>query len=152
MDFVLPERLDANYVAASGEKKRPVMLHRAILGSLERFIGILIEEYAGRFPLWLAPVQVAIATITSDLNDYALEVQKALIDNGVRTDFNISPDKINYKIREFSNQKIPMIAVIGKQEQENKQVAIRRLGTTDQEVLSVEQLIAVVKEENEKYL
>ncbi|AFC72066.1 threonyl-tRNA synthetase [Rickettsia rhipicephali str. 3-7-female6-CWPP] len=152
MDFVLPERLDASYVAASGEKKRPVMLHRAILGSLERFIGILIEEYAGRFPLWLAPVQVAIATITSDLNDYALEVQKALIDNGVRTGFNISPDKINYKIREFSNQKIPMIAVIGKQEQENKQVAIRRLGTTDQEVLSVEQLIAVVKEENEKYL
>ncbi|MFV9890912.1 MAG: threonine--tRNA ligase [Rickettsia conorii subsp. raoultii] len=152
MDFVLLERLDASYVAASGEKKRPVMLHRAILGSLERFIGILIEEYAGRFPLWLAPVQVAIATITSDLNDYALEVQKALIDNGVRTDFNISPDKINYKIREFSNQKIPMIAVIGKQEQENKQVAIRRLGTTDQEVLSVEQLIAVVKEENEKYL
>ncbi|ACP53226.1 Threonyl-tRNA synthetase [Rickettsia africae ESF-5] len=152
MDFVLPERLDASYVAASGEKKRPVMLHRAILGSLERFIGILIEEYAGRFPLWLAPVQVAIATITSDLNDYALEVQKALIDNGIRTDFNISPDKINYKIREFSNQKIPMIAVIGKQEQENKQVAIRRLGTTDQEVLSVEQLIAVVKEENEKYL
>ncbi|MFA1689188.1 threonine--tRNA ligase [Candidatus Rickettsia barbariae] len=152
MDFVLPERLDASYVAASGEKKRPVMLHRAILGSLERFIGILIEEYVGRFPLWLAPVQVAIATITSDLNDYALEVQKALIDNGVRTDFNISPDKINYKIREFSNQKIPMIAVIGKQEQANKQVAIRRLGTTDQEVLSVEQLIAVVKEENEKYL
>ncbi|WP_017443256.1 threonine--tRNA ligase [Rickettsia gravesii] len=152
MDFVLPERLDASYVAASGEKKRPVMLHRAILGSLERFIGILIEEYAGRFPLWLAPVQVAIATITSDLNYYALEVQKALIDNGVRTDFNISPDKINYKIREFSNQKIPMIAVIGKQEQENKQVAIRRLGTTDQEVLSVEQLIAVVKGENEKYL
>ncbi|HJD54259.1 MAG TPA: threonine--tRNA ligase [Rickettsia endosymbiont of Proechinophthirus fluctus] len=152
MDFVLPERLDASYVAASGEKKRPVMLHRAILGSLERFIGILIEEYAGRFPLWLAPVQVAIATITSDLNDYALEVRKALIDNGVRTDFNISPDKIHYKIREFSNQKIPMIAVIGKQEQENKQVAIRRLGTTDQEVLSVEQLIAVVKEENEKYL
>ncbi|HJD58758.1 MAG TPA: threonine--tRNA ligase [Rickettsia endosymbiont of Ceroptres masudai] len=152
MDFVLPERLDASYIAASGEKKRPVMLHRAILGSLERFIGILIEEYAGRFPLWLAPIQVAIATITSDLNDYALEVQKALIDNGVRTDINISPDKINYKIREFSNQKIPMIAVIGKQEKENKQVTIRRLGTTEQEVLSIEQLIALVKKENEKYL
>lgn len=152
MDFVLPERLDASYIAASGEKKRPVMLHRAILGSLERFIGILIEEYAGRFPLWLAPIQVAIATITSDLNDYALEVQKALIDNGVRTDINISPDKINYKIREFSNQKIPMIAVIGKQEKENKQVMIRRLGTTEQEVLSIEQLIALVKKENEKYL
>ncbi|CAN7945104.1 threonine--tRNA ligase [Rickettsia endosymbiont of Ixodes pacificus] len=152
MDFVLPERLDASYIAASGEKKRPVMLHRAILGSLERFIGILIEEYAGRFPLWIAPIQVAVATITSDLNDYALEVQKALIDNGVRTDINISPDKINYKIREFSNQKIPMIAVIGKQEKENKQVTIRRLGTTEQEVLSIEQLIALVKEENSRYL
>lgn len=152
MDFVLPERLDASYVAASGEKKRPVMLHRAILGSLERFIGILIEEYAGRFPLWLAPVQVAIATITSDLNDYALEVQKALIESGVRVDINISPDKINYKIREFSNQKIPIIAVIGKQEKENKQVTIRKLGTTEQEVLSVEQLIALVKEENIKYI
>ncbi|QQV74762.1 Threonine--tRNA ligase [Rickettsia tillamookensis] len=152
MDFVLPERLDASYIAASGEKKRPVMLHRAILGSLERFIGILIEEYAGRFPIWLAPIQVAIATITSDLNDYALEVQKALIDNGVRTDINISPDKINYKIREFSNQKIPMIAVIGKQEQENKQVTIRRLGTTEQEVLSIEKLVQLVKEENAKYL
>lgn len=128
------------------------MLHRAILGSLERFIGILIEEYAGRFPLWLAPVQVAIATITSDLNDYALEVQKALIESGVRVDINISPDKINYKIREFSNQKVPMIAVIGKQEKENKQVTIRKLGATEQEVLSVEQLIALVKEENEKYL
>ncbi|WP_218460032.1 threonine--tRNA ligase [Rickettsia sp. TH2014] len=152
MDFVLPERLDASYIAASGEKKRPVMLHRAILGSLERFIGILIEEYAGRFPIWLAPIQVAIATITSDLNDYALEVQKALIDNGVRTDINISPDKINYKIHEFSNQKIPIIAVIGKQEKENKQVTIRRLGTTEQEVLSIEQLIALIKKENEKYL
>lgn len=152
IDFVLPERLDASYVAASGEKKRPVMLHRAILGSLERFIGILIEEYAGRFPLWLAPVQVAIATITSDLNDYALEVQKALIESGVRVDINISPDKINYKIREFSNQKVPMIAVIGKQEKENKQITIRRLGTTEQEVLSIEQLIELVKEENSKYI
>lgn len=152
MDFVLPERLDASYVAASGEKKRPVMLHRAILGSLERFIGILIEEYVGRFPLWLAPVQVAIATITSDLNDYALEVQKALIESGVRVDINISPDKINYKIREFSNQKVPMIAVIGKQEKENKQVTIRRLGTTEQEVLSIEQLIEYIREENSKYI
>ncbi|MCZ6896186.1 MAG: His/Gly/Thr/Pro-type tRNA ligase C-terminal domain-containing protein, partial [Rickettsia endosymbiont of Ixodes ricinus] len=96
--------------------------------------------------------QVAVATITSYINDYALEVQKALVDNGVRTDINISPDKINYKIREFSNQKIPMIAVIGKQEQENKQVTIRRLGTTDQEVLSIEQLITLIKEENSRCL
>ncbi|MFY9590090.1 threonine--tRNA ligase [Rickettsia endosymbiont of Halotydeus destructor] len=152
VDFVLPERLDANYIAASGEKKRPVMLHRAILGSLERFIGILIEEYAGRFPLWLAPIQVAIATITSDLNDYALKVQKALIENGVRTDINISPDKINYKIREFSNQKVPLIAVLGKQEMENNTITIRRLGVEAQEVLTIEQLVQLVKDENTKYL
>nr|WP_253307800.1 threonine--tRNA ligase [Rickettsia endosymbiont of Ceutorhynchus assimilis] len=152
VDFVMPERLDANYIAASGEKKRPVMLHRAIIGTFERFIGILIEEYAGRFPLWLAPVQVAIATITSDLNDYALEVQKTLINRNIRADINISPDKINYKIREFSNQKVPLIAVIGKQEMENNTVTIRKLGVEAQEVLTIEQLVQLVKEENGKYL
>ncbi|WP_341793970.1 MULTISPECIES: threonine--tRNA ligase [unclassified Rickettsia] len=152
VDFVMPERLDANYIAASGEKKRPVMLHRAIIGTFERFIGILIEEYAGRFPLWLAPVQVAIATITSDLNDYALEVQKTLINRNIRADINISPDKINYKIREFSNQKVPLIAVIGKQEMENNTVTIRKLGVEAQEVLTIEQLVQLVKEENAKYL
>ncbi|WP_342270270.1 threonine--tRNA ligase [Rickettsia endosymbiont of Orchestes rusci] len=152
VDFVMPERLDANYIAASGEKKRPVMLHRAIIGTFERFIGILIEEYAGRFPLWLAPVQVAIATITSDLNDYALEVQKTLINRNIRADINISPDKINYKIREFSNQKVPLIAVIGKQEMENNTVTIRKLGIEAQEVLTIEQLVQLVKEENAKYL
>ncbi|MCC8369217.1 MAG: threonine--tRNA ligase [Rickettsia endosymbiont of Oxypoda opaca] len=152
VDFVMPERLDANYIAASGEKKRPVMLHRAVIGTFERFIGILIEEYAGRFPLWLAPVQVAIATITSDLNDYALEVQKTLINNNIRADINISPDKINYKIREFSNQKVPLIAVIGKQEMENNTVTIRKLGVEAQEILTIEQLVQLVKEENAKYL
>lgn len=152
VDFVMPERLDANYIAASGEKKRPVMLHRAVIGTFERFIGILIEEYAGRFPLWLAPVQVAIATITSDLNDYAVEVQKTLINNNIRVDINISPDKINYKIREFSNQKVPLIAVIGKQEMENNTVTIRKLGVEAQEVLTVEQLVQLIKEDNIKYL
>ncbi|MCC8417661.1 MAG: threonine--tRNA ligase [Rickettsia endosymbiont of Bryobia graminum] len=146
VDFVLPERLDANYIAASGEKKRPVMLHRAILGSFERFIGILIEEYAGRFPLWLAPVQVAITTITSDLNDYALEVNKLLINEGIRTDINISSEKINAKIRDFSNQKVPIIAVIGKQEVTNNTVTIRQLGSEEQKVISIPELIKLIKE------
>lgn len=153
VDFVLPERLEANYVATGGEKRRPVMLHRAIIGTFERFIGILIEEYAGRFPLWLAPVQVAIATITSDLNDYACKINDDLINAGVRTELDISPEKINYKIRNFSNYKIPIIAVVGKQEAANNTVTLRRLGSSDfQEVLSVQELISLVQAENEKYL
>jgi threonyl-tRNA synthetase len=152
MDFVLPERLDANYISANGQKTRPVMLHRAILGSLERFIGILIEEYAGKFPVWLAPTQVAIVTITSDLSDHALKVQKSLIDKDIRTEIDISSDKINYKIREFSNKKVPLIAVIGKQEKENNSVTIRKLGIEDQETISVQQLIQLIKDENVRYL
>ncbi len=152
VDFVLPERLDAHYIAANGEKKRPVMLHRAVIGSFERFIGILIEEYAGRFPIWLAPVQVAIATITSDLSDYALEVNKLLINEGIRTDIDISPEKINYKIRNFSNHKVPIIAVIGKQERANNTVTLRRLGTDTQEVVTMPALIQLVQEQNARYL
>jgi len=152
VDFVLPERLDSNYIAASGEKKRPVMLHRAILGSFERFIGILIEEYAGRFPIWLAPTQVAITTITSELNDYASEVNKMLIDEGVRTAIDISPDKINYKIRNFSNRKIPIIAVVGKQERENNSVTIRQLGSEQQQTISLQNLLKMIKDANAKYM
>ncbi|XVN43050.1 MAG: threonine--tRNA ligase [Candidatus Rickettsia vulgarisii] len=152
VDFVLPERLDANYIAASGEKKRPVMLHRAILGSFERFIGILIEEYTGRFPLWLAPVQVAITTITSELNDYALEINKLLINEGIRSEINISSEKINAKIRDFSNKKVPIIAVIGKQEMANNTVTIRQLGSDQQKIISVSELVKLVKEENQRYL
>lgn len=152
VDFVLPERLDANYIAASGEKKRPVMLHRAILGSFERFIGILIEEYAGRFPLWLAPIQVAITTITSELNDYALEVSKLLINEGIRSEINISSEKINAKIRDFSNKKVPIIAVIGKQEMANNTVTIRQLGSEEQKIISISELVKLVKEENQRYL
>ncbi|WP_341764421.1 threonine--tRNA ligase [Candidatus Tisiphia endosymbiont of Beris chalybata] len=152
VDFVLPERLDANYIAVSGEKKRPVMLHRAIIGSFERFIGILIEEYAGRFPLWLAPVQVAIATITSDLQDYALEVNKLLINAGIRTNIDISGEKINYKIRNFSNNKVPIIAVIGKHEMENELLTIRQLGSQKQDTIQVAALIQLINEQNERYL
>ncbi len=152
VDYVLPERLDAHYIAANGEKKRPVMLHRAVIGSFERFIGILIEEYAGRFPLWLAPVQVAIATITSDLNDYALEVHKLLVSEGVRSDIDISPEKINYKIRCFSNDKVPIIAVVGKQEMANNTVTIRQLGSDQQEIISLENLVKLVKDQNARYL
>ncbi len=152
VDLVLPERLDASYISAGGEKKRPVMLHRAVIGTFERFIGILIEEYAGRFPLWLAPTQVAITTITSDLNEYATKINDTLINAGIRSDLDISPEKVNYKIRHFSNQKVPIIAIIGKQEYENNTVTVRKLGIEKQEVISVQDLIKLVQNENAKYL
>ena len=152
VDFVLPERLDATYISTGGEKKRPVMLHRAIIGTFERFIGILIEEYAGKFPLWLAPTQVAIVTITNDVDDYATSVYKKLIDSGVRAELDISSEKVNYKIRNFSNQKIPLIAVIGKQEVESSMVNIRTLGSLEHQVISVQNLIEQILSENQKYL
>ena len=128
VDFVLPERLDANYIASDGSKKRPVMLHRAILGSMERWIGILIEQYAGRFPIWLAPVQAVITTITSDNDDYAYKVLEECKKVGLRAAVDVRNEKINYKIREHSNAKIPVILVVGTKEQENETVAVRRLG------------------------
>ena len=128
------------------------MLHRAIIGSFERFIGILIEEYSGSFPLWLAPVQVAVATITSDLNDYAMDINKLLVEAGIRSAIDISPEKINYKIRSFSKQKVPIIAVIGKQEMLNNTVTIRQLGSDEQKNLSASELVKLVKDENLKYL
>lgn len=137
VDFVLPERLDAEYVGADGNKHRPVMLHRAILGSLERFVGILIEEHAGKFPLWLAPVQVVVTTITSEADDYAQEVQQALEKAGLRTHLDISGNKINYKIREHSNAKTPVILALGAREKTEKTVSIRRLGSERQEVAAL---------------
>ena len=128
VDFVLPERLDANYIASDGSKKRPVMLHRAILGSMERWIGILIEQYAGRFPIWLAPVQAVITTITSDNDEYAYKVLEECKKVGLRAAVDVRNEKINYKIREHSNAKIPVILVVGTKEQENETVAVRRLG------------------------
>lgn len=144
VDFVMPERLGANYVAASGDKKHPVMLHRAILGTFERFMGILIEEYAGKFPLWLAPVQVAVTTITNEVDDYAKQVHETLKNAGIRSELHISADKINYKIRYLSNQKIPMIVVLGKQEKENEDLALRTLGSQSQDKLTVNELIKLV--------
>lgn len=147
VDFVLPDRLDAEYVGEDGNKHRPVMLHRAILGSFERFIGILIENFAGRFPLWLAPLQVVVAPITSDMDDYAREVMAALQAAGVRTDIDTRNEKINYKIREHSHAKVPVILVVGGREAENRTVAMRRLGGKDQEVISLDEAVARLGEE-----
>jgi len=147
VDFVLPERLSADYVAENGRKHRPVMLHRAILGSFERFIGILIENYAGRLPLWLAPVQVVICTITDAANDYAKEVHKDLCDSGIRAEFDIRNEKINYKVREHSQGKVPVLLVVGAQEIENRTVAMRRLGGKSQEVLALSEALDRLKDE-----
>lgn len=138
VDFVLPERLDASYIGEDGEKHRPVMLHRAILGSFERFIGALIENYSGRLPLWLSPVQVVVATIVSDADDYAQEVAKALSAAGLRVETDLRNEKINYKVREHSTAKIPVIAVVGRNEAEENTVSLRRLGEKAQEVLALD--------------
>lgn len=147
VDFVLPERLDATYVAEDGAKRRPVMLHRAILGSFERFIGILIEQHAGRFPLWMAPVQAVVATITSDADEYALNVTAALKAAGMRVETDLRNEKINYKIREHSTLKVPAILVVGKREAEEGAVALRRLGGKAQEVLALDDAVAILKKE-----
>ncbi|MDP6258662.1 MAG: threonine--tRNA ligase, partial [Rhodospirillales bacterium] len=147
VDFVLPERLDANYVGEDGEKHRPVMLHRAILGSFERFIGILIENYAGRFPFWLAPLQVVVATITDEAKPYAEKVLEVLKDAGLRAEADLRNEKINYKVREHSVQKVPVILVVGAREAEENTVAMRRLGGKDQEILALETAIDTLRQE-----
>jgi threonyl-tRNA synthetase len=139
LDYVLPERLDATYIAEDGSKQRPVMLHRAIVGSLERFIGVMIENYAGAFPLWLAPVQVVVATITSDADEYARSVAARFAARGLRVETDLRNEKINYKVREHSLAKVPVIAVVGRREAELGQVALRRLGSDRQEVLELAQ-------------
>jgi len=148
-DFNLPERLDASYIGADDQRHRPVMLHRAILGSFERFLGILIENYAGRFPLWLAPVQVVVATITSDADDYAMKAADALRDAGLRVETDLRNEKINYKIREHSVGKIPVIAVVGKKEAEEDKLALRRLGDESrrQEIVGLEEAKTLLAEE-----
>ncbi|HWW26612.1 MAG TPA: threonine--tRNA ligase [Caulobacter sp.] len=147
LDYVLPERLGAEYIGEDGAKHRPVMLHRAILGSFERFIGILLENYAGHLPLWLAPVQVVVATITSDADDYAQRVAERLTSLGIRAEVDFRNEKINYKIREHSLAKVPVIAVVGRKEAENGEVALRRLGGEGQKVLSLEEAGRVLTEE-----
>ena len=145
VDFVLPERLDASYVGEDGNKYRPVMLHRAILGSFERFIGILIEHYSGRFPAWLSPTQVALATINSNCSKYATEVLRELKKNKVKCVKDDRNEKLNYKIRELSSQKINFIGVIGDKEVENKEIALRTLGSKNQEVLKLDDFIKIKK-------
>ncbi len=147
VDFVLPERLDANYIAEDGNKKRPVMLHRAILGSLERFIGILIEEYSGKFPLWLAPTQVMVATITDAAIPYAEEVAMKLRAEGLRAELDIRNEKINYKVREHSNNKISALFVVGAKEAETGQVSVRRLGSEAQAVMPLPEAIVMLAAE-----
>jgi len=147
VDFVLPERLDAAYIAEDGAKHRPVMLHRAILGSMERFIGVLIEHFAGKFPFWLAPLQVMVATITSDADQYAEKVLGDLRKAGIKAEADLRNEKINYKGREHSLAKVPVILVLGKREAEEETVALRRLGGKDQEVLALEEAVNRLKEE-----
>ena len=147
VDFVLPDRLGAEYVGEDGQKHRPVMLHRAILGSLERFVGILIEHYAGKFPGWLAPVQAVVCPLTNDFDSYALEVQKALQSQGIRANFDNSNNTINYKVREHSLQKIPYIFVVGNREAQSRSVALRRLGSEKQENLALDAALATLVKE-----
>jgi threonyl-tRNA synthetase len=142
VDFVLPERLDASYVAEDGSRKRPVMLHRAIFGSFERFIGILIENYAGKFPLWLAPQQAVVTTITNDADGYAREVHDALRKAGLRVELDLRAEKISYKVREHSLAKVPLIIAVGKREADERTVALRRLGSNQQETLALDEAAA----------
>ena len=147
LDFVLPDRLDASFIGKDGNKHRPVMLHRAILGSLERFIGIMIESYSGKLPLWLSPVQIVVATITSSTDNYAKEIYESLLDANVRVNLDIRNEKINYKIREHSHQKVPLIAVVGEKESANSKVALRRLGGKNQEIISLDDLLQKLRVE-----
>ncbi|MCH2395370.1 MULTISPECIES: threonine--tRNA ligase [Oceanibaculum] len=149
VDFVLPQRLDASYIGEDSQKHRPVMLHRAILGSFERFLGILIEQYAGKFPLWLSPVQVVVATITNEADPYAEEVAATLKAAGIRVETDLRNEKINYKVREHSLAKVPVLLVVGRREAEERKVAIRRLGGDKQEVLALEDALHRLKEETQ---
>ena len=146
-DFNLPERLGAEYVAPDGSKKRPVMMHRAILGSFERFMGILIENYAGRFPLWLAPRQAVVTTIVSDADDYADDLVAKMTKAGLRAETDKRNEKINYKVREHSNALVPAILAVGRQEVEDGTVSVRRLGEKGQRVMTVDEAIAALTEE-----
>ena len=146
-DFQLPERLDATYIAADGAKHRPVMLHRAILGSFERFMGIMIENYAGKFPFWLAPRQVVVTTITSEADAYALDVVEALKSKGIRAEADLRNEKINYKVREHSVGKVPVILAVGHREVEERTVSVRRLGEKQTKTQSLDEIVAQLESE-----
>ncbi|MEM6307421.1 MAG: threonine--tRNA ligase, partial [Pseudomonadota bacterium] len=145
VDFVLPERLDATYIGQDGNKHRPVMLHRACLGSFERFIGILIEQHAGRLPFWLAPRQVVVASIVSDADGFVNDVTAQLRAEGIRAEADVRNEKINYKVREHSVAKVPVILAIGMKEVENGTVSLRRLGEKQSHVLPVDDVVADLK-------
>ena len=147
LDYVLPERLNAEYIGEDGQKHRPVMLHRAILGSFERFIGIMIENYGGAFPLWLAPVQIVIATITSDADSYAEEAAARLREAGLRVELDVRNEKIGYKIREHSVGKVPIIAAVGRKEAETRTLALRRLGSEGQMILPLDEALVQLARE-----
>lgn len=147
VDFNLPERFDAFYIDKESEKRRPVMLHRAILGSMERFLGVLIESYAGHFPLWLAPVQIVVCTVVSEVDDYAHQVQQACAAEGLIAETDSRNEKINYKVREHSLAKVPVLLVVGKREAEERMVSIRRLGSQQQTVMSLVEAIAALSHE-----
>jgi threonyl-tRNA synthetase len=148
LDYVMPERLGAFYVGEDGEKHTPVMLHRAIIGTFERFLGILIEHHAGRFPLWLAPVQAVVATIVSDADDYARDVSAKLAVAGIRVETDLRNEKINYKVREHSLAKVPLLLVVGKREADEGTVALRRLGSEEhQKMMSLDEVVAMIRGE-----
>jgi threonyl-tRNA synthetase len=147
VDFNLPERFGAYYIDADGQKKMPVMVHRAICGSMERFLGMLIENFAGHFPLWLAPVQAVVTTIVSDADDYAEKVARDLRRAGLRVETDLRNEKINYKVREHSVAKIPVILVAGKREMEEGTLNVRRLGSQAQQSLKLEEVVRILTEE-----
>jgi len=147
VDLNLPGRLGASYIGEDGQKHPPVMLHRAMFGSLERFTGILIEHHAGRFPLWLAPVQVVVATITSDADDYAREVAALLFARGMRVDIDVRNEKINYKVREHSVNKVPVQLVVGRREAQERTVSVRRLGMAQQTTASLDDIVSALLKE-----
>ena len=147
VDFNMPERLGAFYIDADGEKKTPVMIHRAMFGSMERFAGILLESTAGHLPLWLAPLQAKVCTIVSDADAYAEEVLLALNQAGLRSESDLRNEKINYKVREHSLAKVPVLLVVGKREAEDRTVSLRRLGQQQQQVLGLDAAVALLAEE-----
>jgi threonyl-tRNA synthetase len=150
-DFNLPDRLDAEFVAEDGQKQRPVMIHRAVLGSFERFIGVLIENYSGKLPFWLAPLQVVVATIISDVNNYASKVVSELENAGIRCKADLRNEKISYKVREHSAAKVPVIIVLGKREEEFKTVSIRRIGSDKNESISFDEAVKLLSAENSNH-
>ena len=147
-DFNLPERLDAEYVGEDGSKHKPVMIHRAVLGSFERFIGVLIENYSGRLPFWLAPLQVSVATIISDVDDYAEEIIGLLEEAGIRCHADLRNEKISYKVREHSSAKVPVIMALGQREKDNRTVSIRRIGSDKTETMDLKEALKILSIEN----